>query len=154
QYYDLMKIIKPKDKKNDKSLIKKESEIFYNSDETCFNAFDDNKTELKNNKVNEKIMFEAYLLFKDEGSEEKILIDNKNFIVGREKENCDYYISDKRISKMHFAIVKYEKEFFIKDLNSTNGTYLNGNLLEKNKLARISNNDVINISDNEYIFKQ
>jgi len=164
QYYDLIKMIKQKnnenikseknnDKNNDQLLIKKESEFFYNSDETCFNVIDSNKTELKNNKINEEIEFEAYLLIKDEGSEEKIIIDKKNFIVGREKENSDYYISDKRISKMHFAIIKYEKEFFIKDLNSTNGTYLNGNLIEKNKLAKISNDDVINISDNEYIFK-
>lgn len=160
QYYDLKKMIRQKDNgnvknenNNGKLIIKKESEIFYNSDETCFNAIDSNKTELKNNIINEKIEFEAYLLIKDEGSEEKILIDKKNFIVGREKENSDYYIADKRISKMHFAIIKYEKEFFIKDLNSTNGTYLNGNLIEKNKLVKILNNDVINISDIEYIFK-
>jgi len=116
----------------------------------------DNKNEKKNeftNNSNEKSLFKAYLLIKDEGSEEKILIDKKNFIIGREKENCDYYISDKRISKMHFAIIKYEKEFFIKDLNSTNGTYLNGELIEKNKLAKIINNDLINISNKEYIFK-
>jgi len=50
---------------------------------------------LKNSKINEEIEFEAYLLIKDEGSEEKIIIDKKNFIVGREKENSDYYISDK-----------------------------------------------------------
>ena len=153
---DLIKMIRQKDnkneKKNEKLIMKKESNILYNSDETCFSVIDNNRTEFTNNS-NEKSLFKAYLLIKDEGSEEKILIDKKNFIIGREKENCDYYISDKRISKMHFAIIKYEKEFFIKDLNSTNGTYLNGELIEKNKLAKIINNDLINISNKEYIFK-
>ena len=52
-------------------------------------------------------------------------------LIGR-KKTCDICISgDKTISSFHCKIIKLlEDEFYIEDLNSTNGTYLNGNKVE------------------------
>lgn len=46
-------------------------------------------------------------------------------IVGRSSV-CDIYIDDAKLSRQHFAIENRNKELYISDLNSKNGTFLNG----------------------------
>ncbi len=47
------------------------------------------------------------------------------FNVGRSSE-CDLPLTDEKVSKRHFTITGAEHGFFIEDLNSTNGTFVNG----------------------------
>lgn len=69
--------------------------------------------------------------------------------LGRSSSN-NIVIKDPYISKNHFKIIKDEENFFIEDLNSSNGTYLNGDKLED--VAILKNNDVIRIGEIEFIF--
>ncbi|WBW49237.1 FHA domain-containing protein [Peptoniphilus equinus] len=46
-------------------------------------------------------------------------------IIGR-SNRCDITIKDKFVSKEHLAIREDEGSYFIEDLNSQNGTFLNG----------------------------
>lgn len=48
-----------------------------------------------------------------------------SLIVGRSSV-CDIYIDDAKLSRQHFAIENRNKELYISDLNSKNGTFLNG----------------------------
>ena len=69
--------------------------------------------------------------------------------LGRSSEN-DVVIKDPFISKKHFNIIKDEEQFFIEDLGSSNGTYLN-----KQKLTdagKLVNGDIIGIGELEFIF--
>ena len=69
--------------------------------------------------------------------------------LGRSSEN-DVTLKDPFVSKKHFIITRDEEQFFIADLGSANGTYLN-----KQKLTdavRLSNGDVIGIGELEFIF--
>lgn len=69
--------------------------------------------------------------------------------LGRASSN-NIIIKDPYISKNHFKIIKDEDDFFIEDLNSSNGTYLNGYKLED--IAILKNNDLIKTGDLEFIF--
>lgn len=138
-----------KDKEDKKNFKEK---IYYSSDETCFNVNED-QTIFGGDSYVEKYECKAYLLNINDISQEKIFIDKKSFIIGREKTSCDYYIVNKQISKMHLEIVDIEDELFIKDLNSTNGTYLNEKLIESNKLVKIFDKDIVKIVNMKYIFK-
>lgn len=52
---------------------------------------------------------------------------NKTIIVGRKKELCDIALDyEKSVSGKHCEITVRDGRFFIKDLQSSNGTYLNG----------------------------
>lgn len=69
--------------------------------------------------------------------------------LGRSSSN-NIVIKDPYISKNHFKIIKDEENFFIEDLKSSNGTFLNGEKLED--VAILKSNDVIRTGEIEFIF--
>lgn len=69
--------------------------------------------------------------------------------LGRHVEN-DIVLKDPFVSKSHLQIVKDEDEFFLEDLNSANGTFLNGEkVLDAIKL---NNGDKLTIGNIEFLF--
>lgn len=54
--------------------------------------------------------------------EETIEIDSFPAVVGSMKEQCNVFIEDMLVSRIHCCIDKMNGRFFIEDLNSTNGT--------------------------------
>jgi pSer/pThr/pTyr-binding forkhead associated (FHA) protein len=62
--------------------------------------------------------------------------------IGRSKTN-DIVINDQTISSNHCVIKKDGSDYFIEDLDSTNGTFVNG---EKIKKVRIKNNQILKIA--------
>ncbi|MEN8907180.1 MAG: FHA domain-containing protein, partial [Clostridiales bacterium] len=81
------------------------------------------------------------------------IIDKKEFIIGRMEEHTDLTIENKAVGKKHAKIEKNNKKFYLFDLDSKNGTFINGNKLEKYKIYEILNNDKITFACCEYQFK-
>ena len=46
-------------------------------------------------------------------------------VIGR-RPNCDVHLSDKRVSRVHAVLMLFEGSWYVEDLHSTNGTYVNG----------------------------
>jgi sigma-B regulation protein RsbU (phosphoserine phosphatase) len=70
-----------------------------------------------------------------EGGEQRNLRLEKNpFTIGR-KSDRDLVIADPRISREHAEIVLVGGEYYIVDLGSKHGTYLNGHRVEREKLS-------------------
>lgn len=84
------------------------------------------------------------LLLKDKNSNLKeYSFHNKDSIsLGRNQANT-IVVNDPTVSSYHFKIIRENLEYYIEDLNSTNGTYLNGKEIKKEKLK---NNDTITFS--------
>jgi len=83
------------------------------------------------------------ILFLKVGGEIKEYTFTKdNIIAGRSPTN-DLVIDNPTISRHHFRIFRKEDSFFIEDLGSTNGTYLNGVRI---KDSILNNGDLISIS--------
>ncbi len=55
-----------------------------------------------------------------------ITIDKEITVVGRQAEHCDIVLSRKSVSKIHCVIAKTDGLLFVRDLDSTNGTKVNG----------------------------
>lgn len=68
--------------------------------------------------------------------------------IGRDPRNS-VSIDDKMVSRFHAEIQKIKNEFFIKDLNSSNGTYVNGKIVPEGKYVKLEDKDVIQIGKNE-----
>ena len=69
--------------------------------------------------------------------------------LGRNGDNT-IILKDPFVSKFHLQVVKDEDEFFLEDLNSANGTFLNGEkVLDASKLK---NGDRITIGNIEFLF--
>ncbi len=67
--------------------------------------------------------------------------DKEVINIGRNIKN-DIQIDNLSVSKMHARILKQKGKYYIEDLNSTNGTYLNEKKVSKEML---NNNDVITV---------
>lgn len=67
---------------------------------------------------------------------------NGSIIVGR-SDLCDVFLADECLSRQHFAIEFDGDSFFVQDLDTTNGTMLNGVKLSHKR--RIEKNDKITI---------
>ena len=65
---------------------------------------------------------------------EPITIDKDVMIVGRQSEHCDIVLTRKSVSKIHCIIAKTDGLLFVRDLDSTNGTKVNGQRIMRGAL--------------------
>ncbi len=61
------------------------------------------------------------------------LLDCPRTIIGRDS-SCDLSLEDEGISKFHFRVSAEQGYFFIEDLGSSNGTYVDGKKIKKKSL--------------------
>lgn len=79
------------------------------------------------------------------------VLDGDCAILGRHPE-CDIVLEAPAVSRQHARIVRQNGNFFVEDLNSRNGTFLNGKLVtERQALAE---NDELQICDLSFVFHQ
>ncbi|MBU5437451.1 FHA domain-containing protein [Tissierella sp. MSJ-40] len=69
--------------------------------------------------------------------------------LGRHGDN-DIMIKDPYVSKNHLQIVEDEGEYYLEDLNSANGTYLNGEKVLD--VVKLKNGDRIRVGQIEFLF--
>jgi len=55
-----------------------------------------------------------------------------NLIIGRGEE-CDFHVNDKSVSRKHAKISRTKDNIIILDLQSRNGTYVNGVSIDNNE---------------------
>lgn len=79
---------------------------------------------------------------------EKFFIDKPVFSIGRNPDS-DILLDDITVSRQHAIIEKTDKEYFVKDMGSLNGTYLNGKIVE---LSKLGNGDRIQIGKYLFLF--
>lgn len=78
-------------------------------------------------------------------------ITGTDFLIGKKKDAVDGWIKARGISRIHGKISKEEEGYYLTDLNSTNGTFLNGGRLEVNEKARIRPGDIVGFADVKYV---
>lgn len=76
------------------------------------------------------------------------------FFIGKLKTQVDSAIENSTISRYHAKIEQKQEQYYITDLNSTNGTYVNHIRIDQNKPIPIKQDDVISFSNISYIFIQ
>lgn len=85
---------------------------------------------------------------------EKIILNKPVFRVGKERSYVDYFIGDNTaISRSHANIITREGSYFVVDTNSTNHTFVNGNMLNSNEEVQINHGDSIRFANEDFEFK-
>lgn len=69
--------------------------------------------------------------------------------IGRGRQ-CDIRLDDRFLSKLHARIIEEDGEYYLEDLDSSNGTYLNGE--EIGDALLLMDKDVIALGDSEFLF--
>jgi len=70
--------------------------------------------------------------------------------VGRDAIECDVILSDSKLSACHARILKEGEEFILYDLASKNGTFVNGNRVQRQILT---DDDIIMVGTTKIVFK-
>jgi hypothetical protein len=76
-------------------------------------------------------------------------LSKERYTVGRLPDN-DIRIDNPAVSGHHSLIINILNDSFLEDLNSTNGTYVNGRLIKKHALA---NGDVVTVGHHQLRFE-
>jgi pSer/pThr/pTyr-binding forkhead associated (FHA) protein len=71
------------------------------------------------------------LIALDEGSD--IPLGSSPLVVGRHP-GCDAWLRSRRVSRRHCCLVRAGGEVFVRDLGSTNGTWINGHRVNEGRL--------------------
>lgn len=82
-----------------------------------------------------------------------ILLPYYPFIIGKQEGLCDYVLDKSTVSRLHVRIDETEAGYQVTDLNSTNGTFVNGKLLDANGTALIQQGDEIGVADLKFQLK-
>src|SRR5262245_14577659 len=76
------------------------------------------------------------------GEGEDIVLRGRRTLIGRDAE-CDVVVNMGLVSRRHAIVFNHGGRYFIEDLDSANGTYVNGRRVHKR--APLKNNDRIEI---------
>ncbi len=105
------------------------------------------------NKVTNHLVICLKIAVGEEGLRDIVrLKEGSEWIIGRDS-TCDLMIESPNISRKHFKITKKDNEYYLCDLNSSNGTVLNDKELRSGKAYPIQSGDTIYIIDIEILFE-
>lgn len=80
-------------------------------------------------------------------------INKPVFRIGKERSYVDYFVANNNaVSRIHADIITRNNCYFVKDENSTNGTYVNGNRLSPNEEVQVFDGDIITFANEEFEF--
>ena len=78
-----------------------------------------------------------------------IPLDKGDVLIGRVSQ-CDISLRDEQLSRRHCRIQEREGIYYLEDLNSRNGCYVNGKRVEK---ARLYSGDILSFGTQEAVFE-
>lgn len=91
-------------------------------------------------------------LVPDENEYGVISLGEFPFFIGRFQKDTDSLKGSRNISRMHSKIEQIGSSFFISDLNSTNGTFVNQKRVEKDKKIELYEGDQVMFANIPYHF--
>jgi hypothetical protein len=77
-------------------------------------------------------------------------IDKRRVVIGRSKD-CDIQVADPNVSRRHAEIRQEGSAYWVVDLDSTNGTEVNGRRLKR---AKLRSGDTITVGSTQVVFQR
>ena len=86
----------------------------------------------------------VHISFKDNPEQEAFVIKQTDVLLGRDP-NCKVHIQDETISAQHARLYLIDQNWWVQDLNSTNGTFLNDERIDQPCI--LVDNDVLQVGN-------
>ena len=80
------------------------------------------------------------------------VLAGESIVIGKKGEDADLVVDEREISRMHARIFLKDEDYYIEDLNSTNGTFKNGVRLKPYEQKKLSKGDEIKLANKKIIF--
>lgn len=96
---------------------------------------------------------QGVLVYQGTGNQRDLRIEKPLFLIGKNEKEVDGRIDSACISRVHARIELEQGEYYITDMNSTNGTYLNGERLEYRQRACLKPGDQVVFGRQDYRFQ-
>ncbi len=94
----------------------------------------------------------ASLVSKEPGELATIYLNEDMTVIGKMETACDAVINLPTVSRIHAKIRRKEEEYYLTDMNSRNGTAVNGRLLLPDEEYRLQSEDEVDFAQARYIF--
>ena len=94
----------------------------------------------------------ASLVSREPGELATIYLKEELTIIGKLEMACDYVIPMSTVSRVHAKIRKKGEQYYLSDLNSRNGTSVNGKMLTGGEEYLLQDEDEIDLAQARYIF--
>lgn len=94
----------------------------------------------------------AALISREPGELATIYLEQELTVVGKLANASDAVIPMPTVSRMHARIRKREDEYYLADLNSRNGTAVNGRMLKGDEEYQLQDEDQVDFAQARYIF--
>lgn len=94
---------------------------------------------------------EGVLRYEGMGACKDLVIEGDSYVIGSAPD-CGGYISSTTVSRRHAQITQKEGIYFIEDLNSSNGTYVGGELLNYKTKVSLQRNEIVIFADEKFRF--
>ena len=93
-----------------------------------------------------------YLKWQEKSGEKRFSIEDRAILIGSAADKVDCVINERGVSRIHARITCEGKRFYIKDMNSTNGTKIDGRELVCYELCELQTGNRIELGNLECIF--
>lgn len=82
-----------------------------------------------------------------------MLLDKPEIYIGKKEEMNDFAVrNNSNVSKRHACISWENEKYYIRDLQSLNGTFVNGRNVEFGTMCKLKNKDKFALANEEFIF--
>lgn len=86
----------------------------------------------------------------NEGLKAFILIDE--FLIGRDRTICDFILQEKSVGRIHARISRHGSHYFLEDLGSVNGTFLDNKKLNKHQTYLLADQCRLKFAERTFYF--
>lgn len=94
---------------------------------------------------------EGILRYEGSGNCENLVIEGEEYLIGSDRI-CGGYIPSDTVSRKHAKIIRIGDVYMIEDLNSSNGTYVGGELLNYKTKVSLQKNEIVIFADEKFRF--
>lgn len=94
----------------------------------------------------------AVLMIRGDGDSKFYTVIKEITTIGRNPSVCDLVIEETGVGRIHAEVHNTDQKFYIKDLQSLNGTLVNGRRITSNQYFELKSGDQIKIGQSEVIF--
>lgn len=94
---------------------------------------------------------QMHLIYQGKNGEADLVLDHFPYTIGKAQDHADGVLKSRAVSRVHARFYRDGNEYFLEDLNSMNGTFLNGEVLSCHTPVPVRSEDRVVFGNEEFL---